>query len=421
MMNATRWLTALVVGWVGCAAMGQDFNSQSDGTDGALNCATLNCPAGCDEANPCTVEIPLGLAATAVWNTPSPVPGRGVYDASEWAVVFKYTSIDIPAGVTVRFINHSKGAPVVWLATGDVTIAGTINLNGADGNPNFPSYAEPGPGGFAGGIRLSDLGFISAGFGPGGGSLGATNVAVGGGAYATSGGGVDPGSAVYGSRKLLPLIGGSGGGGRGINGLQFNGGAGAGAILIASSTRILLTESSSIVAKGGAGSGGHGAGGGIRLVSNQIAGDATLRATDPLEGSSGLGRIRLESPFLDVGSDMIPLPSIGLPGCLFPDPSTTPSLRVTHVDGVPVPTDPLARVTTDDLSISAESASILQIEAKNVPPGLTVVARFARGHSISDERTSTPLVGTFSLSTATIENVIFSTGATEVQLRVEIP
>ena len=97
-----------------------DFDSGSDGSDGAF-------------APKFDTVIDLSLAATASWDTPSPVPGQGVYDPERWAVVFKYTTIDIPLGVTVSFTNHPSGAPVIWLASGDVTIAGEVNVNGEEG------------------------------------------------------------------------------------------------------------------------------------------------------------------------------------------------------------------------------------------------------------------------------------------------
>ncbi|MBK8093158.1 MAG: hypothetical protein IPK32_14525 [Verrucomicrobiaceae bacterium] len=90
----------------------------SDGSDGAF------APAA-------NVEIDLGLATTALWNTPG--SGNGVYDAEKWAVVFKYSSVNIPAGVKVTFKNHPTYAPVVWLVQGNVTIAGELSLKGKDG------------------------------------------------------------------------------------------------------------------------------------------------------------------------------------------------------------------------------------------------------------------------------------------------
>ena len=78
-----------------------DFDSGSDGSDGAFNPKFKT-------------VIDLSLAATAPWDTPSPVPVQGVYDPDDWAVVFKYTTIDIPVGVTVSFTNHPSGAPAIW-------------------------------------------------------------------------------------------------------------------------------------------------------------------------------------------------------------------------------------------------------------------------------------------------------------------
>jgi hypothetical protein len=55
------------------------FDSGSDGSDGALIPET-------------SVVIDLGLATTASWTTPSPNPGRGVYDPQQWVVVFNSTA-----------------------------------------------------------------------------------------------------------------------------------------------------------------------------------------------------------------------------------------------------------------------------------------------------------------------------------------
>ena len=81
------------------------FTSGSDGSDGAFNPMS-------------SLTIDLAQAGSG--------PGTGTYDAANWAVVFNYTTIDIPEGVGVYFNNHPSGAPVVWLASGDVTIAGSF-------------------------------------------------------------------------------------------------------------------------------------------------------------------------------------------------------------------------------------------------------------------------------------------------------
>ena len=56
-------------------AMAQ-FDSGSDGSDGPFWPTT-------------TTTIDLSLAATAAWDTPSPVQGQGVYDPDLWIIALK--------------------------------------------------------------------------------------------------------------------------------------------------------------------------------------------------------------------------------------------------------------------------------------------------------------------------------------------
>ncbi len=199
MINLSRAAMALIP-LAFCSSLFAQFDSGSDGSDGAFN----------PQSN---VVIDLSLAATGPWNMPSPVPGQGVYDPDKWAVVFKYTTVNIPAGVGVTFLNHLSGAPVVWLASSNVSITGKVSAKGMDGAtwPNLPAFAIPGPGGFEGGraIRSSPT-LPSCGLGPGG-----------GGRYQNQ-----SGLYSYGNESILPLIGGSGGLATTLNG----GGAGGGAI-----------------------------------------------------------------------------------------------------------------------------------------------------------------------------------------------
>ncbi|MCH8881671.1 MAG: hypothetical protein IID34_17535, partial [Planctomycetes bacterium] len=349
-----RFVTALSVLLLALPALGQ-FDSGSDGTDLELDCESLgltNCPIMCTAADPCEAQINLGRAATGDWDTPIPpeFAGRGIYDPQQWAVVYKYTTIDIPPFVTVTFVNHRKGAPVVWLAMDDVAIEGRVELNGAIGSTDSNSpYAIPGPGGFSGGTVF--LG-SSAGFGPGGGSLG------GGGGYGSPGDGTG-GGVMYGTASIVPLIGGSGGGAN-LGGSARSGGGGGGAILIASSGDIFLDATGRISANGGnasASPGGSGSGGGIRLIANHVSGMGMLRALGGTNGlAGGVGRIRVEAP--DPGNDIelddngMPPLSPGEPGPVFPGaPGAPPILRVASLTVTPmieksVPTDPLATVAT---------------------------------------------------------------------------
>jgi plastocyanin len=86
----------------------------SDGSDGVFAPTT-------------DIVISLAEAVDGTWNVNNSAnAGKGVYDADKWAVVFKYSSVNIPAGVTVRFLNHRSRAPVVWLVQGNVTIDGVL-------------------------------------------------------------------------------------------------------------------------------------------------------------------------------------------------------------------------------------------------------------------------------------------------------
>ena len=156
----------------------------SDGSDGAFN----------PVAN---VEIDLSLATNnpaIIWSSSNAAnAGKGIYDRDKWAVVFKYSSVNIPAGVTVTFKNHPSYAPVVWLVQGSVTIAGIVSVNGKNAltGPGAGTPTDPGPGGFRGGA--AGPAGSGSGLGPGGGN------SVANGFYAS----------VYGNPQILPLIGGS--------------------------------------------------------------------------------------------------------------------------------------------------------------------------------------------------------------------
>ena len=387
------------------------FDSGSDGSDGAFNPLS-------------DVEIDLSLAATASWDTPSPVPGQGVYDADQWVVVFKYTTIDIPAGVTVTFSNHPKNPPVIWLASGDVNIAGTVSLNGQNGgDENDPAFfAQPGPGGFEGGQRgWASHGILrSAGCGPGGGWLVESHGGSGG--YGTPGQTVAPGipGDTYGNEFIMPLIGGSGGGAGDPYGNGQGGGAGAGAILIASSGAITLDSTGLIEANGGGAPShaGGGSGGAIRLIANTISGAGALRAYKGTgHGNASAGRIRVEAVDITLTDPGSPTWVSGTPGPVFP-PADAPTLRATAVDTVAVPTDPDAGIMTSDLSISSLEGVTVEIEATNIPAGATVNVIVVPAHGQRAVYVSDQLVDNGGgVLTASAANVFIPPGRAEIQLR----
>lgn len=371
----TRMLCCITFLLSGALPALAQFDSGSDGSDGAFFPVV-------------DIVIDLSLAATASWDTPSPNPGLGVYDPEKWAVVFKYAAITVQSGVDVTFVNHPSGAPVVWLSQGDVTIDGTVHLSGANGTSTGSSYAEPGPGGFAGGRRAGVDLPSSAGFGPGGGN--------------------GQGTYDYGNEFILPLIGGSGGTGSS----SYNGGAGGGAILIASSESILVNGTVRANA-GGSISSQYGSGGAVRLVANAILGTGYVSAS----GYSNDGRIRMEGgDFIDFEGSSNPVPSLAYtPGPLFP-PSNAPKLRVTQIAGEPVPADPEARIKTIDVEISDEGAVTIHIEAMNIPVGTQVQVRVVPQRGPIIETISSPLVGSEVLSTATAI-VPFPLFRSEIQLK----
>jgi len=182
----------------GCLAATAQLSIPSDGSDGALNITA-------------DTIIDLSQAVTGTWDqNNSANAGKGVYDPEKWAVVFKYSSVNIEGhttgtpeqlvGRTVRFKNHPSHAPVVWLVQGNVAINGIISVRGNNGTSDAIARltpAEPGPGGFRG-SAFGPTGWGS-GYGPGPGR--GDNYNSGGALYA----------GIYGNPQISPLIGGSGG------------------------------------------------------------------------------------------------------------------------------------------------------------------------------------------------------------------
>lgn len=215
--------------------------------------------------------------------------------------VFNCTTITVDAGTSLTFRKNALNTPVYLLATGDVSILGTIQVNGQAAILGIPGVG--GPGGFDGGFGSYGTGDHSTGGdgkGPGRGlNIGRQHSAVYGNALWDN-------NRSYGNSLLSPLIGGSGG--SGFNGNPGNaGGGGGGAILIASPTKIQIVGQ--VWAIGGNGApptnrgygGGAGSGGAVRLISPIVSGEGTVDASggngfDDNVGSlvAGQGRIRID-------------------------------------------------------------------------------------------------------------------------------
>ena len=316
--------------------------------------------------------IDLSQAVTGSWtNNNSANAGNGVYDPAKWAVVFKYSSVFIASGATLTFSNHPTHAPVVWLVSGDVTVNGTISLDGQYSSLNQTNTAEPGPGGFRGGTT------IMSGFGPGGG-YSSYNYYQGGyngyGYYSTT--------YAYGNQQIVPLIGGSGAGAVVYGSYSAGGG---GAILIASSGTININGS--VHANAGLvyynppyyPATYYAAGGAIRLIAGQLSGNGSIAVT-----GYDSGRFRLEAT--NIGSFNLSIPGGGNPldVVVSPFPMTiwpaanAPTVQVMTISNVnanlTAPVDPKAAFSAggDDLAIATSTNVVIGLQTSNFPTNGTV-------------------------------------------------
>jgi hypothetical protein len=263
--------------------------------------------------------------------------------------IFNCTTVSFGSGSTVKFLNNARNTPVYILATGDVSVSGasglTIDVSGKAPISGGIAGGLPGPGGFAGGFgtKLGDAQLAGAGNGPGGGKSGIRlSIGVqsaGDGAFRTSTG--TNSGPTYGNNLLIPMVGGSGGGGTpwswytapggGITPYDgAGGGGGGGAILIGSNTRISGASSGSLSIQANGGSrgttgAGSGSGGAVRLVAPVVTGRFSVTTTT---GGGGVGRFRIDA--LDSTGYIGSAPdSIGSVLMVFPTP--LPKLSVIKV------------------------------------------------------------------------------------------
>ena len=347
--------------------------SGADGSDEVLNIGT-------------NTVIDLSKAVTGAWDANNNANrGKGIYDSNKWAVVFKYSSVVISNGATVTFANHPSHAPVVWLVNGDVIIDGTVSLKGQS-SVSAPGLAEPGPGGFRGGAGYYAFGVDrTSGFGPGGGAYHPADGRQGAGASYGSQGTLGP--SPYGNPSLLPLIGGSGAGGSSVYQpqLDWGGGAGGGAILIACSGTMSIKGA--IRANGGDGTTytGSGSGGGIRLVASSLTDNGIVEAIAGVGASysGGLGRIRIERVVnindndwqVTPGASVVTLQSGSTP--LIWLPSDGPTVRIVSIGTVDAPADPRASFGTygPDVTLPQVSTTPVVVETTNAEDVSIVTVR----------------------------------------------
>jgi len=373
--------------------------------------------------------------------------------------IFNFTTVNIPSGVTVNFTKNTTNTPVIMLASGDVTIAGTLSVRatnapavGPAGGGNLGDDAIPGlggPGGFDGGRGgTPDSRRGGNGLGPGG-ARGAVAMVSGNFSIPSQGcGGAGAGHAsngswsfsgasrnvsyncddigvgtTYGNARLQPLIGGSGGGG-GYASTAFSGGGGGGgggAILIASSGTVSITGQ--LNANGGlggastgsnaGGTGGSGSGGAIRIVANTIAGNGQVLANGGAgvfhgaggsfnghrSGNAGRGRVRLEANTITRTSATSPGASVSTPQPLFL--ANIPSVRITSVAGIATPASPSG---VGDVVIPEATPNPVSIEfaTTNIPVGNTVELTLIPQTGVNTRVTSNAITGTDESGTASI-------------------
>ena len=340
------------------------------------------------------------------------VPATGILD---------YTTIAIPAGVTVRFLPNATNTSVTLRVTGDVLIEGSIDVSGQ------PGTAAPagsglvalgglgGPGGSAGGSAAAG-GHGLAGHGPAGGDGAESEHCTaggGGGPYEGGGRGGPCGCAGNGGGAFLvvdalQIAGGSGGGASAKDG----GGGGGGAITLASSGTIVVNGE--ILANGGAATGAAGAGSGgyIRLVADVVTGEGLLSAGSGACGAcdgggcGGAGVVLLESvaPSGTLLENALPWPVVHQPRpALVTDVDTVPTLRVVSVAAVPTPTWQPAKhpLLQTPIAVTGDTTVTVAVEAHYVALGTkaTVSLTTATGRRIL--ASTSKLAGNLALSTAT--------------------
>lgn len=369
--------------------------------------------------------------------------------------ILQYGSLTVDTGVTVRFTPNTVNTPVFILASGDVTLNGSLSVSapapdtpggapsaGSAGDGNYGDDGIPGnggPGGFRGGEGGLGGAFGGAagsqggsGLGPGGGEGGNGSTSIyrsGGGGYGSGGGSTSSaaGGSVYGQENLQPLNGGSGGGGGG-GGSTFSGaggGGGGGAILVASSGTMNIASAGRIFADGGqggqtqdnryaagaghGGSGGGGSGGGIRVIAETIIGNGQLLARGGSggytigccnSGGGGAGRIRMEANTFTYTGGTNPTRSFGPPEPVFVP--NNPTLSITNIGGEVVPAEPTGSADVS-LPDTVTQPLTVALAASEIPLGTTVTVTVKGSAADPVSVLSTALDGTLAASTASAE------------------
>lgn len=362
-------------------------NSGSNGSDGALN--------------------PVGNLVINMADRPD-----GIYH---------YTSVNIPEGVTVKFIPNTANTPIIWLVQGSVILGGTIDISGSA--PTHGAGGLAGPGGYSGGVTSGAGNPAGTGLGPGGGQgynpyLPSVPTAYGGNAsFATTGGRrthqqlqAFPGE-MYGNIFLFPLVGGSGGGGGG----GYGGCGGGGAMLIAASNEVRIMGQ--IIANGGGiptwqtpgSNSGAGSGGGVRIVSRTLTGHGSINALGGSQywtlNTAGTGRIRLDIIDSSFSGSTQGVTTTGFQPIILPPSNHSINLAIQSVAGVDVANTPTGQLVTPDVIIPPHQQNPVSIVVRctNIPLNTEIIVdvKPANGEAIRAAGLNT--TGTQASSTATVQ------------------
>lgn len=408
-------MTALACGVFATPAVLAQFESGSTGVNGPFPPGAL--PEGTEE-----ILVDLrdgGVTYSGQGGTLGSVVLPATPDGGFGDGIFHFTSVNVPAGTTVRFVRHLRNPPIYFLAQENVIIAGTVDVSGEDGGAEgVGGGGSSGPGGYKGGHGgLVGSNGGGQGLGPGGGAGG--GVRAGPGSFGDSGVGGSSGGS-YGSTIQRPLLGGSGGAGaRARNSTTTpgaTGGGGGGAIAIASSAGMQVTGQ--ILADGGDGGdggdtsqgdffGGAGSGGGILLTANTLSGSGLVSAMGgsgrPEISRGGRGRIRLESFLSTLNlTNVQGVLSVSAPGPVFvPNPAV---VRIESIDGVEVPDAAAGGFGGTDVVVDQPGTVSVAVRAANIEPGtrVRVTAKFETTNLAQFELTP-GLTGTVEDSTASVD------------------
>ncbi len=438
---------AIVVALVSAAHVGAQFSSGSTGVHGAFPPLPVGFSATPTGTRYLVWNMSTGLVrycsaydTTAVPDTCTTELGTGqipgIPPGGLTTGVFNFTNVDIKAATTpgaldIYLAGNVNNSPLTILAQTTIHFGPSVALHaegmqggivGANVQPNqsYPG-GRPGPGGFAGGssgVTTTVTSPGNPGFGPAGGQGGGpiTNTTYG------ADSGIPPNTA-----QSLPFIGGSGGGGASSSlpascGLGHTngagGGGGGGAVLMAATSQIVFDASSTISLFGGdrgfsnacgAYEGGGGSGGNLRLVATTLITNGSVTASffgglNRFGSRAPAGTVSVEGNTQQFNMGVGSARSgniVATPGNVVP--TTTPTLRITAIGSLSVPSAPTGNTATPDVTFPTPPTGpvTVTLAASNIPVGTAAKVRVTPQVGTFTEVNSSALTGSSTSSSAT--------------------